>query len=1243
MASLRVLSLNVNGLRNNVKRKTLFRNFKEQHLDVICLQESYITKNVACEWEKEWGGKLVFVEGTARSKGQLILLRKSLPYEVQVVHTHERLLVVKLKLGVKDVCICNAYGPNSVNEIRDFLSETATTVGTLECDNVIVCGDFNTVLHNDLDIISGDKHNVAVIESFHSFTDACQLSDAWRVFNDNLKEFTWSRIVKGKLIARRLDYILVTDSVINDVTECNITSFPQSDHRGVYIVYKFCDCERGPSYWKLNNSLLKEQEYLHMINKVIETFNLDDTQADMSDDMRWEMLKLQMKEETIQYSKQRAIKRKNCLIKIKAQLELCESQLAKEPFKAATLHEREKLLVQLELLEQEKTRSAQTRAKVKWIEEGDKNTKFFLNLEKSRASSKLIPSLELEDGTKIYDQFEIFNVQKKHFQSLYHQDTVSSEDVTEELDIFLQDCPTPLLTDEEMKSCEGKITEEEAAKALKEMNNGSSPGLDGFTTEFYKVFWAKLRQPLLRSFSSSFEKGSLCFSQCSAVITLIHKGKELSKDKLTNWRPISLTNTDYKLLAKCLASRLNGVISSVVNEDQVGYIRGRSIATNLRLIDDVIDYLKLKNKPGVLLALDFTKAFDCISKKFMIAALKRFGFGQEFVKWVSVLMTNTKSRIGYNGWISDVFDVNRGIRQGCPLSPLVFIIGLEMMAIKVRSTKDIKGINIENCMNDNYLQKVIKTLLYADDMTLFLQSKNDVRLVLDALDSFKKVSGLYINRKKSEAMWLGANKTNDMTGFGLIWVSEIKVLGILFSNNYSASEIDKNWTEKIKVIKSIILQWEKRNLSLLGKICVIKSYLVSQLIHVMRVISLPEKVLTEINTILYRFLWKKKTSNTKAFEKVKRQILINNYSKGGLNMIDMHILQQSFNCEWLVKLSKASAESKWCWIPRLYFLVFGKDLSILNSATFFKKFKGFMEVPSLYWRQILKVWLMNKKSFMSKNRRMECIWNNDEFVYQGNVVYFKEWAIKGITHLNDVMHNNCFITLREAERIIGSKPSLYLQYEVVKEAVRYYVRKQPQWNQDVHTDKVDILFNDKFLTSAKMFRIELTEIKYSTPCCEQFWNNKFGIRIEAEQWELARNTTGESRLRELHFKIMHNIYPTNILLHKMGISANNKCTYCTGEVDYLEHFFYDCKQIKSVWKCVEDMFYKMYGISMSVSMTEAILGIVTKPGYSKKMINFANHLILIAKMCVGKFRYGSPLVIQIMFERELRLRKLLTC
>ena len=130
--------------------------------------------------------------------------------------------------------------------------------------------------------------------------------------------------------------------------------------------------------------------------------------------------------------------------------------------------------------------------------------------------------------------------------------------------------------------------------------------------------------------------GELSAPQRQSVIRLIEKRGKDNKH-IKNWRPISLTNSDYKILAKCLSFRLSAVISKLVHPDQVGYIKGRNVATTLRTIDDVLEYYRLHKKPGILLALDFQKAFDSISKKYMLHAFRKFGFGDQFIQWIGVL------------------------------------------------------------------------------------------------------------------------------------------------------------------------------------------------------------------------------------------------------------------------------------------------------------------------------------------------------------------------------------------------------------------------------------------------------------------------------------------------------------------------------------------------------------------------------------------------------------------------------
>jgi hypothetical protein len=239
------------------------------------------------------------------------------------------------------------------------------TLSNLEHDQMVVCGDFNAVLNNDLDIISGEKHSTKTVKLFNDFADSCGLFDIWRLFNPNDKDFTWSRKINGFFVARKLDYILASENTIDNVFECNIGSILQTDHRCVYIQLKCYNAERGPGYWKMNNALLKDEAYLTLINTLIDNFLVDDTWANEPDDLKWEFLKLRIKEATIHYSKQRAVFKKNHWVDLHAKLKQCEAILVRDPQNEDALNEREHLLVQCALEEQEKTKSAQIRARIK--------------------------------------------------------------------------------------------------------------------------------------------------------------------------------------------------------------------------------------------------------------------------------------------------------------------------------------------------------------------------------------------------------------------------------------------------------------------------------------------------------------------------------------------------------------------------------------------------------------------------------------------------------------------------------------------------------------------------------------------------------------------------------------------------------------------------------------------------------------------------------------------------------------
>ena len=339
----------------------------------------------------------------------------------------------------------------------------------------------------------------------------------------------------------------------------------------------------------------------------------------------------------------------------------------------------------LDKLYTEKTKGRQIRSRVKWIVEGEKNTAFYLGLEKTRQTKKAINELYDKNGTT--DQNEIMEIEVDYYKKLYK----STNPDNDKLKKYIENTKVHnKLNNNESEKCEGEITIEECTNAIIKMKLNKAPGLDGLSVKFYRKFWNSLKKLVTKVFNFNYERGHLSNSQKIGAISLnLKKNDSLSLD---NYRPITLLNTDTKILAYTIAQRLKEVLPSIIHSDQKGYFKNRYIGFNIRQIQDVIDHSEKFNIEGAILFLDFTKAFDSLEWSFMTKCLEKFGFKSPFIRWIRTMYTDIKGCILNNGWVSAPFKVFRGIRQGCPASALIFVLAVEIMAIKLRETKHIRGI-----------------------------------------------------------------------------------------------------------------------------------------------------------------------------------------------------------------------------------------------------------------------------------------------------------------------------------------------------------------------------------------------------------------------------------------------------------------------------------------------------------------------------------------------------------------------
>ena len=273
------------------------------------------------------------------------------------------------------------------------------------------------------------------------------------------------------------------------------------------------------------------------------------------------------------------------------------------------------------------------------------------------------------------------------------------------------------------------------------MANNKSPGNDALTKEFYEVFWDDLKTPLISSFKSAFVKGELSNSQKQAVIKLIEK-KDKDKRLIQNWRPISLLNIDLKILSKALANRIKKYLPFLISSNQTAYVEGRFISEGGRLFSDILQVTDFLNIRGLV--------FDSVNHLFLITSLKKCGFGKEFIKWIQILLKNQESCIINGGTTTKYFKLQKGTREGDPISAYLFILVLEIAFIFIKENKNIKGINI--------FDNIFLYSAYADDTTFFLSDEDSVIEIINAFHKFSLVSGLKPNEAKCVIAGIGVLK-----------------------------------------------------------------------------------------------------------------------------------------------------------------------------------------------------------------------------------------------------------------------------------------------------------------------------------------------------------------------------------------------------------------------------------------------------------------------------------------------------
>ena len=413
-----------------------------------------------------------------------------------------------------------------------------------------------------------------------------------------------------------------------------------------------------------------------------------------------------------------------------------------------------------------------------------------------------------------------------------------------------------------------------------------------------------------------FASNTLSNSQYNAILTLLYKKGE--REDIRNWRPISLLNADYKIITKIMAERLKHVLPSIIHSDQKGFVKGRNISEANRLLQDIVSYTDKNYIESAIIFLDYEKAFDRVEWKWTLHCLRKFNFGDKFINWVHMIFKQAKTSILTNGFRSSYFKISRSMRQGCPVSPLLFILQIEPLACAIRNNLNIKGIPMPFTDPETHVRVETKINGYVDDGQLFVTSEGSITECFKTLDMFENASGARVNKNKTFGLYTGSwrNKSPEYTD--IKWTNtNVKTLGV-----HHGYAIDYNaiWLEKINKIKNCIQVWKSRNLTYKGKVLIINTFLLSQIGFLAETVHVPNNVVKEIDKLLWSFMWDDKQPL------VSRNTMFLDKSLGGVNMPNLHNILISKQIKSLYQII-VSEEAHWNMIGKEWLKRFDNEFN----------------------------------------------------------------------------------------------------------------------------------------------------------------------------------------------------------------------------------------------------------------------------------------------------------------------------
>ena len=774
-----------------------------------------------------------------------------------------------------------------------------------------------------------------------------------------------------------------------------------------------------------------------------------------------EYILLEMKNNTIAYTKYNKIAQDNHENELKEELQtLISDDINDENIEQISVIESK-----LKEFETKKLYDILSTKKNYLLLDDERPTKTFLNIESSKGGYSEITRLRIKNPN--YDPNKIENATNKQFFEMTDNKQIRTELHTAFQDIYkLQtnlDTSPNALTDflctdgdtqplEELEkrkiskrlsnSMEGMLTTHELTHCLfNVMKGASSPGLDGFTVNHLRVFWDELKALTTNALNASFGN-TLTLTLKKAVIKLLRKG---TKDPtLTgNYRPISLLSIFYKLASCAITQRIKPAVESIIGRQQKAYIKHNNIGSCIINIINLIRHTITTKKSGLILLIDFKKAFDSISHTFIHNTLKTLGFGPDIISWISTFLKDRDAQILLGGHLTDSIKLEQGVPQGDVISPYLFIIMVEILLIKITSTKNITGIT--------YATKEARAETFADDTTLFMErTEENLRNATKYIQHFHKISGLACNLDKTSVIPIGNNTNkhdqicNDLK---MLWDDKFTILGFDIDNKLE--KLDSNYAKVKDKIKALIRKWKPYHLSLRGRITIAKTKLVSQITYISIVLTPNSATIAEMQSLINNFVMGIESQNK---HWINKDIMYTHISKGGFGMIRLESFIKAIKVSWIKRYSIDLIDDNWADIIDSFFHITPNTRHIIHNfgpERFNKIIKADIPVIS----SLFSAYKAFKHNFPTNPSTMDNSWLNQCAFYNMNITrkqinsqkkIFLTPTFYGIPDtfhtltLKDLLPQGVFIT-NESLNQLTNTTVISMQYQNLKTHIKAHI------------------------------------------------------------------------------------------------------------------------------------------------------------------------------------------------------------